>query len=116
MARALSDDLRSRLLKASSEGMSARQAAARFIVGPIKERRDRKDRGDARFPAALRPRLQPDRERLLKAQGAPARQGRTDDQRLVGCRRFTPRPIDPPTSAPTTSGLQDMIQIEPETL
>jgi len=33
MARALSDDLRSRVLKASAEGMSARQAAARFGVG-----------------------------------------------------------------------------------
>jgi len=33
MARALSDDLRSRVLKASDEGMSARQAAARFGVG-----------------------------------------------------------------------------------
>lgn len=33
MARALSDDLRSRVLKASSEGLSARQAAARFGVG-----------------------------------------------------------------------------------
>jgi transposase len=33
MARALSEDLRSRVLKASDEGMSARQAAARFGVG-----------------------------------------------------------------------------------
>ncbi|GAA3102985.1 hypothetical protein GCM10010520_55130 [Rhizobium viscosum] len=33
MARALSDDLRLRVLKASDEGMSARQAAARFGVG-----------------------------------------------------------------------------------
>lgn len=33
MAKALSDDLRSRVLKASAEGMSARQAAARFGVG-----------------------------------------------------------------------------------
>lgn len=33
MARALSGDLRSRVLKASDEGMSARQAAARFGVG-----------------------------------------------------------------------------------
>ena len=33
MGRALSEDLRSRVLKASSEGMSARQAAARFGVG-----------------------------------------------------------------------------------
>jgi transposase len=33
MARALSEDLRSRVLKASSQGMSARQAAARFGVG-----------------------------------------------------------------------------------
>ena len=33
MARALSGDLRWRVLKASSEGMSARQAAARFGVG-----------------------------------------------------------------------------------
>ncbi|WP_333782929.1 helix-turn-helix domain-containing protein, partial [Nitratireductor aquibiodomus] len=33
MARALSGDLRSRVLKASAEGMSARQAAARFGVG-----------------------------------------------------------------------------------
>ncbi len=33
MARALSDDLRSRVLKASDGGMSARQAAARFGVG-----------------------------------------------------------------------------------
>lgn len=33
MARALSDDLRSRLLKASNGGLSARQAAARFGVG-----------------------------------------------------------------------------------
>lgn len=33
MARALSDDLRSRVLKASAEGLSARQAAARFGVG-----------------------------------------------------------------------------------
>jgi len=33
MARALSDDLRSRVLKASNAGMSARQAAGRFGVG-----------------------------------------------------------------------------------
>ncbi len=33
MARALSEDLRSRVLKASLEGMSARQAAARLGVG-----------------------------------------------------------------------------------
>jgi transposase len=33
MGRALSVDLRSRVLKASVEGMSARQAAARFGVG-----------------------------------------------------------------------------------
>lgn len=33
MARALSADLRSRVLKASAEGMSARQAAVRFGVG-----------------------------------------------------------------------------------
>ncbi|GLS35558.1 hypothetical protein GCM10010869_11460 [Mesorhizobium tianshanense] len=33
MGRALSDDLRSRVLKASDAGMSARQAAARFGVG-----------------------------------------------------------------------------------
>ena len=33
MARALSDDLRSRVLPASSDGLSARQAAARFGVG-----------------------------------------------------------------------------------
>lgn len=33
MARALSLDLRSRVLKASDEGMSARQAAARFGIG-----------------------------------------------------------------------------------
>lgn len=33
MARALSGDLRSRVLKASADGMSARQAAARFGVG-----------------------------------------------------------------------------------
>ena len=33
MARALSNDLRSRVLKASSDGLSARQAAARFGVG-----------------------------------------------------------------------------------
>ena len=33
MARALDDDLRLRLLKASASGMSARQAAARFEVG-----------------------------------------------------------------------------------
>lgn len=33
MARALSGDLRSRVLRASDEGMSARQAAARFGVG-----------------------------------------------------------------------------------
>lgn len=33
MGRALSRDLRSRVLKASNEGMSARQAAARFGVG-----------------------------------------------------------------------------------
>lgn len=33
MARALSDDLRSRVLRASAEGLSARQAAARFGVG-----------------------------------------------------------------------------------
>jgi transposase len=33
MARALSDDLRSRVLKAADEGISARQAAARFEVG-----------------------------------------------------------------------------------
>ena len=33
MAKALSNDLRSRVLEASSRGMSARQAAARFGVG-----------------------------------------------------------------------------------
>ena len=33
MARALSDDLRSRVLKAADDGLSARQAAARFGVG-----------------------------------------------------------------------------------
>ena len=33
MARALSDDLRSRVLKAWTDGLSARQAAARFGVG-----------------------------------------------------------------------------------
>ena len=33
MARALSDDLRSRVLQASSDGLSARQAAARVGVG-----------------------------------------------------------------------------------
>jgi transposase len=33
MGKALSGDLRSRVLKASTEGMSARQAAARFGVG-----------------------------------------------------------------------------------
>lgn len=33
MGRALSVDLRSRVLKASNEGMSARQAASRFGVG-----------------------------------------------------------------------------------
>jgi transposase len=33
MGKALSGDLRSRVLKASAEGMSARQAAARFGVG-----------------------------------------------------------------------------------
>ena len=33
MARALSDDLRVRVLKASTEGLPARQAAARFGVG-----------------------------------------------------------------------------------
>ena len=33
MARALGDDLRSRVLKASDEGASARSAAARFGVG-----------------------------------------------------------------------------------
>ncbi|EJT01172.1 insertion sequence transposase (plasmid) [Rhizobium sp. CCGE 510] len=33
MARALSDDLRSRVLKASAAGMSARQTAGRFGVG-----------------------------------------------------------------------------------
>ena len=33
MGRALSGDLRSRVLKASAEGMSARRAAARFGVG-----------------------------------------------------------------------------------
>lgn len=33
MGRALSEDLRSRVVKASSAGMSARQAAARFGVG-----------------------------------------------------------------------------------
>ena len=33
MARALSDDLRVRVLKASATGMSARQAAGRFGVG-----------------------------------------------------------------------------------
>jgi len=33
MGRALSGDLRSRVLKASAEGVSARQAAARFGVG-----------------------------------------------------------------------------------
>ena len=33
MARALSDDLRCRVLRASAQGLSARQAAARFGVG-----------------------------------------------------------------------------------
>lgn len=33
MTRALSEDLRSRVLNASSDGMSARQAAARFGIG-----------------------------------------------------------------------------------
>lgn len=33
MARALSDDLRVRVVKASTEGLSARQAASRFGVG-----------------------------------------------------------------------------------
>ena len=33
MARALSEDLRSRVLKASSDGISARQAATRFGIG-----------------------------------------------------------------------------------
>jgi len=33
MARALSDDLRERVLQASTDGLSARQAAARFEVG-----------------------------------------------------------------------------------
>lgn len=33
MARAFSDDLRSRVLAASAEGMSARSAAARFGIG-----------------------------------------------------------------------------------
>lgn len=33
MARALSSDLRSRVLAASSDGMSARAAAARFGIG-----------------------------------------------------------------------------------
>jgi transposase len=33
MARALSDDLRVRVLRASTEGLSARQAAVRFGVG-----------------------------------------------------------------------------------
>lgn len=33
MARALSDDLLMRVLKASTNGLSARQAAARFGVG-----------------------------------------------------------------------------------
>lgn len=33
MARALSDDLRVRVLKASADGLSARQAATRFGVG-----------------------------------------------------------------------------------
>ncbi len=33
MARALSDDLRMRVLKSSADGLSARQAAARFGVG-----------------------------------------------------------------------------------
>lgn len=33
MARALSDDLRSRVLQASSDGLSARQAASRFGIG-----------------------------------------------------------------------------------
>lgn len=33
MARALDDDLRLRWLKASAAGLSARQAAARFVVG-----------------------------------------------------------------------------------
>lgn len=33
MGRALSDDLRLRVLQASSAGMSARQAAARFGIG-----------------------------------------------------------------------------------
>lgn len=33
MARALGEDLRSRVLRASDDGMSARQAAARFGVG-----------------------------------------------------------------------------------
>ena len=33
MSRALSDDLRSRVLAASADGMSARSAAARFEIG-----------------------------------------------------------------------------------
>src|SRR5262245_22857872 len=33
MARALSEDIRSRVLKASDDGLSARQAATRFGVG-----------------------------------------------------------------------------------
>ena len=33
MAKALSEDLRSRVLKASADGISARQAAARFGIG-----------------------------------------------------------------------------------
>lgn len=33
MAKALSDDLRSRVLQASSDGLSARQTAARFGIG-----------------------------------------------------------------------------------
>jgi transposase len=33
MSRALSDDLRSRVLAASADGMSARSAAARFGIG-----------------------------------------------------------------------------------
>ena len=65
MARALSEDLRSRVLKASDEGMSARQAAARFGVGSIEcdpldcagedRRADRRDRrADAAPPASMR--------------------------------------------------------------
>lgn len=56
MGKALSGDLRWRVLKASDEGMAARQAAARFGVGVSSAIEDRRDWAAA---AGSPPRVQP---------------------------------------------------------